>query len=657
MTKENPQAAIVSEEQLVQMPQPDAKKLYTKPPTEKQILVFIKKLGYDEDPKDEFEWQAVDRTLRPTKMSKLIYTRFTKLIFDYFLSCNKSIPRKSDSDMHNKGQDSPLTKLMNIVEGKFKFGMEIPYTKINDAIKQLAGYKYYKHKKNESEKAKCVEEPNEQHVSPVRSGSGKGYMRLGNQEVNIPSAFKKNVVPRKPRSITIADNLVSQEERQIEKYVEDMYVEWGQKLKGPAIEDPAVQSLLELHKESKQSRLESLRQEMQVVREQGSSAAHDKYYKFEDISATDSEVTRDTLGSYTDEEKDDDSDDSDDKDLSDDEPKGDDDATGFGVFVYNKSKEPLKSTYLSPTVTCSYLEYIQSLMNEPPTYELEDFMNNLVYIDAHTTSVEMFPDEAVHHISSPPANTTYNPITNPQQNSLQAKAKKLMEKAKKNMRKVTFRKANKSNETNETHQNLYNTLYKFISLDHEAMNALDAKPSFHKRTHDDQDHPNDREGEKRKKRRKDAGEPSSRSSRKEKSPVMEQKDSPLSNRSPEWNSSLGRWKTRLLQGDHKKEYEFSYADLPRLSLNDIEDMYLLKVQDKLHHLQSDFEKDFNNALLLFIRRTIIQNRAEDLLKGRDWNEKDIRRSNEMIAKIDQTLKYREQLRRFKEYVRGRLEDF
>ncbi|GKC75697.1 hypothetical protein Tco_1126471, partial [Tanacetum coccineum] len=54
-----------------------------------------------------------------------------------------------------------------------------------------------------------------------------------------------------------------------------------------------------------------------------------------------------------------------------------------------------------------------------------------------------------------------------------------------------------------------------------ALDAQDAEPSFHKRTHDNQDPPNDREGENRKKRRKDAGEPSSRSSRKDKSPVVQ----------------------------------------------------------------------------------------------------------------------------------------
>ncbi|GKC28692.1 hypothetical protein Tco_1035986 [Tanacetum coccineum] len=71
----------------------------------------------------------------------------------------------------------------------------------------------------------------------------------------------------------------------------------------------------------------------------------------------------------------------------------------------------------------------------------------------------------------------------------------------------------------------------------------------------------------------------------------------------------------VVRRSDKKKYEFCYADLPRLSLNDIEDMYLLKVQDRLHHLQLDFEKDFNNALLLFIQRTMIQNKVEDLQLG------------------------------------------
>ncbi|GJZ23146.1 copia protein [Tanacetum coccineum] len=65
----------------------------------------------------------------------------------------------------------------------------------------------------------------------------------------------------------------------------------------------------------------------------------------------------------------------------------------------------------------------------------------------------------------------------------------------------------------------------------------------------------------------------------------------------------------IVRRSDDKEYEFNYADLPRLGLNDVEDMYLLQFQDKLHHLPLEF---VNNALLLFIRRVVIQNRVEDI---------------------------------------------
>ncbi|GKE76219.1 hypothetical protein Tco_1542339 [Tanacetum coccineum] len=61
--------------------------------------------------------------------------------------------------------------------------MEIPDTMISDAFKESAGYK---------------------------RGLGKGYMHSGDQKANVPSTFKKNVVPRKTRSITVTDNIVEE---------------------------------------------------------------------------------------------------------------------------------------------------------------------------------------------------------------------------------------------------------------------------------------------------------------------------------------------------------------------------------------------------------------------------------------------------------------
>ncbi|GKE46560.1 hypothetical protein Tco_1477818, partial [Tanacetum coccineum] len=182
-----------------------------------------------------------------------------------------------------------------------------------------------------------------------------------------------------------------------------------------------------------------------------------------------------------------------------------------------------------------------------------------------------------------------------------------------------------------------------------------------------------------------------------------------------WTKEVRRYHFEALnvRRSDDKEYEFIYVDLPRLSVNDVEDMYLLQV-DKLHHLLLEFMKDFNNALLMFIRRTVIKNIVENIqlgvesyqrtlnltkptmffegidqtipftmtathkgvmylnqynikslmklsevkngnkrLKGRDWTDYDVKSSREMLKKIDEVLKHREQLRRLEEYVGGR----
>ncbi|GKC74127.1 hypothetical protein Tco_1120010 [Tanacetum coccineum] len=63
------------------------------------------------------------------------------------------------------------------------------------------------------------------------------------------------------------------------------------------------------------------------------------------------------------------------------------------------------------------------------------------HVDVQATNIvsqEMFSDETAHHISSPPANIQ---VKDPQPSSLQAKAKNLMQKVKKNMKKINFKRA------------------------------------------------------------------------------------------------------------------------------------------------------------------------------------------------------------------------
>ncbi|PWA47669.1 hypothetical protein CTI12_AA475510 [Artemisia annua] len=63
-----------------------------------------------------------------------------------------------------------------------------------------------------------------------------------------------------------------------------------------------------------------------------------------------------------------------------------------------------------------------------------------------------------------------------------------------------------------------------------------------------------------------------------------------------------------------KEYSFSEADYHRLNPNDIEDLYVLKVQGKVQNLPGSLQYDLINSLLIFARQRIIrvQGKAQNL---------------------------------------------
>ncbi|GJT76609.1 hypothetical protein Tco_1043334 [Tanacetum coccineum] len=67
--------------------------------------------------------------------------------------------------------------------------------------------------------------------------------------------------------------------------------------------------------------------------------------------------------------------------------------------------------------------------------------------------------------------------------------------------------------------------------------------------------------------------------------------------------------------EDQKLYKFKEGDFPRLRLQDIEDMLLLLVQQKLTKLTMDERFDLNVALRMFTKRIVIQRRVEDLQLG------------------------------------------
>ncbi|GKD00091.1 hypothetical protein Tco_1170365 [Tanacetum coccineum] len=78
-------------------------------------------------------------------------------------------------------------------------------------------------------------------------------------------------------------------------------------------------------------------------------------------------------------------------------------------------------------------------------------------------------------------------------------------------------------------------------------------------------------------------------------------------------------------------YRFKEGGFPRLRINDIEDMLLLVVQNRLINLSGDDVSDFAIALRMFTRSLVIQKRVEDLQLGVESYQKKIN-----ITKLETT---------------------
>ncbi|GKC43945.1 hypothetical protein Tco_1061667 [Tanacetum coccineum] len=75
-------------------------------------------------------------------------------------------------------------------------------------------------------------------------------------------------------------------------------------------------------------------------------------------------------------------------------------------------------------------------------------------------------------------------------------------------------------------------------------------------------------------------------------------------------------------------YMFKEGDFPQLRLQDIEDMLLLLVQQKLTNLTLDKWNDLNVALRIFNRRIVIQRRVENLQLGIESYQKKLNLTND-----------------------------
>ncbi|GKD82545.1 hypothetical protein Tco_1349384 [Tanacetum coccineum] len=110
------------------------------------------------------------------------------------------------------------------------------------------------------------------------------------EKVVCVQVIMKQMFPRCSRKILCKGkhDLSLSLKKQLQLNLQNPSVMMNNKLKGSIVDDPAVQSLLDLQKRLKASRLESLKQKKQAVACKGSSDVHTKYY---DTSDTESDAT------------------------------------------------------------------------------------------------------------------------------------------------------------------------------------------------------------------------------------------------------------------------------------------------------------------------------------------------------------------------------
>ncbi|GKA71246.1 hypothetical protein Tco_0777385 [Tanacetum coccineum] len=83
-------------------------------------------------------------------------------------------------------------------------------------------------------------------------------------------------------------------------------------------------------------------------------------------------------------------------------------------------------------------------------------------------------------------------------------------------------------------------------------------------------------------------------------------------------------------------YTFKEGDFPQLRINNIEDMFLLIVQNSLTNLSGNDVSDFAIALQMFTRSMVIQKRVEDFQLGVERRNR-LMRSDELYKFSDRTL--------------------
>nr|GEW59015.1 retrotransposon protein, putative, Ty1-copia subclass [Tanacetum cinerariifolium] len=110
-------------------------------PFEKEILAFLKELGHSGEIKMITDVEHKDAK----KSNEMYYPRFPKVIVNFFMTKDQSIPRRNKVNWHFVRDDHILTtiKLVSRHQNTQQYGAILPVALTNEAIRNLESYKEY----------------------------------------------------------------------------------------------------------------------------------------------------------------------------------------------------------------------------------------------------------------------------------------------------------------------------------------------------------------------------------------------------------------------------------------------------------------------------------------------------------------------------------
>ncbi|GJV11367.1 hypothetical protein Tco_1352908 [Tanacetum coccineum] len=148
----------------------------------------------------DFQFQIDSRHTNAKKRELMPYPRFTKLIINHFLSKHDTLSKRHNSFINIIKYDLVLGKLKFVNKGEEhqKYGISIPDSMINDAIRISAHYLTYLALSTNTV------------VNVPKLGTDRGKSLMGNKNVDddVHKEKKQDDVSRKKRSFTAADNIL-----------------------------------------------------------------------------------------------------------------------------------------------------------------------------------------------------------------------------------------------------------------------------------------------------------------------------------------------------------------------------------------------------------------------------------------------------------------